>query len=194
MKYQPLPQTSPPTQVRRPADDTGEITIMLSHPQGGGGRRVEIRITDEASHERLVDITLTPEEFTDLLSSKVMRLTACIPNAEQTSHLFREREQDTRKVPAELGGRYDYESNDGVRARIDTWASQIATSEGWEQHRVETGSQSFYATFRRWGPREPVCGSKDGQFTCDYKPNHKGAHGARRTSRELVATWDDAED
>lgn len=134
---------------------TGEITIALSHPQSSSGeRRVTIQVNDEASNLRLLDISLTPEEFADLMGGRFLRVSATIPAAAGTARLFRQRDMNTVPVPAELGSRYDYTSEPEVASKIDAWAAAIAADEGWDEHQVVTSSQRFYATFLRWAPRE----------------------------------------
>lgn len=133
---------------------TTQVSILISHPHSNvRGNYVSLRIDDETSGLRLLDIELEPEQFMNLMASRHVYATARVPTATGVSRLFRQREHESRPVPKEWT-KYDYVRGDGaVKQAVDEWAAQIAESEGWDTWRVETGSQSFYARFQRWLPR-----------------------------------------
>lgn len=119
--------------------ERGEVLITLTHPRGGGDRRVTLRVEDSMSGQMLVEVDLTPDQFADIISASATRVTGATLTAHP--HRIGRRSQNTSTDIRHYGDALDAEAK-----RI----SNAYLADGWEATRIDRTNFGRRVVAYRW--------------------------------------------
>lgn len=128
-----------PSRINTSDAAKGEVLVHLTHLRSHDGNHVSLVIRDQRSGETVIDINLTPAEFTDILSSTATRISGAFitPNPQHLGKRMQNTSVDIRTFGGDLETRTE-------TARADYLAT------GWERVRVDRTNFGRRVVAYRW--------------------------------------------
>ena len=115
----------------------GDVLVSLSHSVGGAGPAVRLRVEDQCSGEQIVEVTLSPEQYTAIMGSRVTP----VPGASLSAH------------PDRIGRTQQVSSTDlprGVTAEQIAQAVAEYSENGWDEVVTRATNTGLRVIANRW--------------------------------------------
>ena len=138
------------------------VTVQMSYPRGDGAEGVaaRLRVTDSSSWGLVVELNLTPEQVTDLISATSIEMTAKIAPEQTRARLGLERISYTEKIPRDIFSNISYSDYDKIALQwAESRLQELNTKRkadgmpNWERVTVSNHNFGRQANFVRWGER-----------------------------------------